>query len=487
MTSSQNTQVEQTAAAIKHNPFSANNLASSASAIKRQQATLATSQLQQLIEQMHSTKLGLQGPQGFQAVPVSFTPWQLSAKQFGAAQKLAQLLGQLQAKAAEDPDWLLAQTEQLASSDTVPGEIWRRLKTLSAKRRSGQNHSIKSRNLMLNRHDFLLDQHQQWRWVESNPIAAGMGPLNAAYLKLWQHHLQGHYAPNDATALQATLLAQAAIQQAQHTTTSPQQQPLMLIVVEANEDNIFDQQLLCNEVERLGVQVQRVTVAALLQAGFNSQQQLTWQQQRVDLLYWRTGYNPGTELDDNVWVFRTRLEQSAVAQCPTLAGQLTGSKWFQHQLTALILHNPAAVASQFGLSAADLRILQQAVVPSSAISDLTQAQAEQLIAQGYWYKTQQEGGGNVARGEDARQQLTKADSADLLMAPIDCFVRAEAFTSLRGGNTHISTGHITELGIFSLGTEALYGGYLCRTKDANSNEGGVHRGGAVLDLVLLQL
>lgn len=467
MTTVQNTSAQVTTSLYRHQPW-------------------APLKPEQINQQLRAAQLGLQGAEGFVPVPVSLTPWQLSTEQFAAAQKLAQLLGQLQAKAADEPDWLLAQTEQLVSSDTVPGEIWRRLKALSVKRRSGQNHSIKSRNLMLNRHDFLLDLHQQWRWVESNPIAAGMGPLNAAYLKLWQQHHDGHYAPNDATALQATLLAQAAILQAQQTTTSPQQQPLMLIVVEANEDNIFDQQLLCNEVERLGVQVQRVTVAALLQAGFNSQQQLFWQNQRVDLLYWRTGYNPTTELDDNVWLFRARLEQSAVTQCPTLAGQLTGSKWFQHQLTALSLNNPVAVATQFGLSSADLRLLQQAVVPSSAISDLTKAQAEQLITQGYWYKTQQEGGGNVARGEDARQQLTKADSADLLMAPIDCFVRPETFTSLRDGSTSVSAGRITELGIFTLGTDALYGGYLCRTKDANSNEGGVHRGGAVLDLVLLQ-
>lgn len=467
MTTVQNTSAQVTTSLYRHQPW-------------------APLKPEQINQQLRAAQLGLQGAEGFVPVPVSLTPWQLSTEQFAAAQKLAQLLGQLQAKAADEPDWLLAQTEQLVSSDTVPGEIWRRLKALSVKRRIGQNHSIKSRNLMLNRHDLLLDRKLRWRWVESNPIAAGMGPLNAAYQQLWQQHLQGHYAPNDATALQARLLAQEAILQAQQSTTSHQQQPLMLIVVEANEDNIFDQQLLCDEVERLGVQVQRVTVAALLQASFNSQQQLIWQKQRVDLLYWRTAYNPGTELDNNVWLFRARLEQSAVTQCPTLAGQLTGSKWFQHRLTALILHNPAAVASQFGLSGADLRLLQQAVVPSSAVSDLSQAQAEQLIAQGYWYKTQQEGGGNVARGEDARQQLAKADSADLLMAPIQCFVRAEAFTSLRGGNTRISLGHITELGIFSLGTDALYGGYLCRTKDANSNEGGVHRGGAVLDLVLLQ-
>jgi hypothetical protein len=125
-------------------------------------------------------------------------------------------------------------------------------------------------------------------------------------------------------------------------------------------------------------------------------------------------------------------------------------------------------------------------VPSYAVAELKTEAAEALIAQGYWYKTQQEGGGNVARGKAASDKLTNADSADLLMAPINAVVRQETLTSLRHGNAAMATEHISELGIFSLGDEALYGGYLCRTKPAKNNEGGVHRGGAVLDTILLR-
>ncbi len=475
MTTVQNTSAQVTTSLYRHQPW-------------------APLKPEQINQQLRAAQLGLQGAEGFVPVPVSLTPWQLSTEQFAAAQKLAQLLGQLQAKAATTPDWLLAQTEQLAKSNTVPGEIWRQLAAI--KQQNGGQLHLRSRNIMLNRHDFLLDQQSKWRWVESNPVAAGMGPLNAAYLQLLQQHLDATFASNNATRLQAALLAQAAQQaalKAQPGTTEAQRltpdglpnTALMLMVVEANEDNIFDQQLLCHEVTRLGVQVQRVTAPELQQASINQQHQLIWQQQRVDLIYWRTGYNPSAELDQHFWLFRATLEQSAVAQCPTLAGQLTGSKWFQHRLTTLLLTTPELIAARFGLTAVELRLLQQAVVPSFALAELTTAQAVQHINQGFWYKTQQEGGGNVARDEAAKAQLPKQDCADLLMAPIDARVRTEALTSLRQGKVAISSNHMTELGIFTLGLDALDGGYLCRTKAAQSSEGGIHRGGAVLDTVQL--
>jgi|GEM_PF-1556692 len=441
--------------------------------------------------QLNTQQLGLQSSSGFLPVPVSLTPWQLGAAQFAKAQRLATLLGQIQSKAAIQPQWLLTLLEGLKQSQTVPGQIWRTLRSLYADNtsRTPATTNSTSRNLMLNRHDFLLDQQHQWKWVESNPVAAGMGPLNDRYLtvlqtqELKQQHVR--YAPNEAITTQAKLLAQAAFASALQLPTADSGVPLMLIVVEADEDNIFDQKLLCDGVERLGVRVKRVTISDLLKTEFTDDEHLHWQTQRVDLIYWRTGYNPSADLTGKFWQFRARLEQAAVMQCPNLAGQLTGSKWFQHQLTALLLANPQEVTEQFGIEAAEVALLIQAMVPSYAVCELKTDKAEALIAQGYWYKTQQEGGGNVARGQAALAKLTNADRADLLMAPINAGLRREALTSLRHGKATIATDHISELGIFSLGEEAGYGGYLCRTKPAQNNEGGVHRGGAVLDVIQL--
>lgn len=445
----------------------------------------------QISQQLYTQQLGLQNASGFMPVPVSLTPWQLDSVQFARAQRLATLLGQIQSGAAANPQWLLALLEGLQHSQTVPGHIWRTLRRIYPQdpRQTPATTNKTNRNLMLNRHDFLLDQQQQWKWVESNPIAAGMGPLNDRYLavlqkqELRQQNLD--FAPNDAIPTQAKLLAQAAHVSALQHGSAGSEVPLMLIVVEEDEDNIFDQKLLCDQVGRLGVLVARVTIKDLIQSKFDDDNHIHWQAKRVDLIYWRTGYNPSVDLTDNFWRFRARLERAAVMQCPNLAGQLTGSKWFQHQFTALLLANPQKVTEHFGMRAEDTVLLTQALVPSYAVSELQTATAAELIAQGYWYKTQQEGGGNVARGQDALDKLTNTDNADLLMAPINAVLRREALTSLRHGKTTVTTEHISELGIFSLGEEAWYGGYLCRTKPAQNNEGGVHRGGAVLDVITL--
>lgn len=445
----------------------------------------------QINQQLYSQQLGLQSNSGFVPVPVSLTPWQLAPAQFAMAQQLARLLGQIQSSAAANPQWLLPLLEGLQLSHTVPGQIWRTLRGIYLDETDLPTVTTKhtNHNLMLNRHDFLLDQQQQWKWVESNPIAAGMGPLNDRYLAvmqtqdLQQQHLS--YAPNDAITTQAKLLAEAAFASALQVEITRCGEPLMLIVVEADEDNIFDQQLLCDEVRRLGVRVERVTIKDLIGCEFDGSEHLRWQTQRVDLIYWRTGYNPSADLTDAFWQFRARLEQAPVMQCPNLAGQLTGSKWFQHQFTALLLADPQQVCEHFGIDAKELAVLKEAVVPSYAVNELKTETAEALIAQGFWYKTQQEGGGNVARGPAASDKLTHTDSADLLMAPINAVVRQETLTSLRHGTAAVTTEHISELGIFSVGEQAVYGGYLCRTKPAKNNEGGVHRGGAVLDVIKL--
>lgn len=447
---------------------------------------LTTQVRQQLIRQ----QLGLKTKAGFEPVPVSLTPWKLSKAQFAKAQQLATLLGHVQASAAANPEWLLALLAKLEFSQSVPGQIWRTLRNIypAGAESTSSTQLVVNRNLMLNRHDFMLDQQQQWQWVESNPIAAGMGPLNAQYLALIAQYRPGSYAANDAVKVQATLLADAAIAQSRtHKSTTHQstthRASLMLIVVEGDEDNIFDQRLLCDEVQRLGVRVERVTISELMQSELSGDNQLLWQTQPVDLLYWRTGYNPSAELNDDYWHFRARLESTAVSQCPTLLGQLTGSKWFQHQFSKALLHDSTTVAAIFAIAPDEVNLLKQAVVQSFGVSELSAARIKELITAGYWYKTQQEGGGNVARGQAALDKSNQADHADILMAPINAAIRQEAFTSLRRNNTTVTTEHISELGIFSLGDAADYGGYLCRTKPAQNNEGGVHRGGAVLDVI----
>jgi len=434
---------------------------------------------------LQQQSLGLHDPrQGFKAAPVSLTPWQLSHQRWQQVQQAAHTLGLLLEKIAKDRSWLLRETAALNHSDSVPGAIWRAMKSIDAK-------EIRTRQVSLSRHDFILDQQNQWRWVESNPIAAGMGPLNQRWQQLYQSQQPATtLAANPAIETQAALLAQATSEQARLNLTNKNAPlpPVLVMVVEAQEDNIYDQQLLAQAIEEQQVSVLRLTFEQLQQCNINVQHQLSLPDGRImHLLYWRTGYNPVDHANDAQLAFRARLEQVKIAQCPSLSAQLTGSKWLQHRLSNLLLDpkQRQLLAAHFELTQKELHILQSLCLPSFAVNELTELRLHALLKQGYWYKKQQEGGGNVARFAQALQWYQQRDQADILMAPIEASIRTEPLSKHLQGEHVQHQGHISELGIFTLGSQAIYGGYLCRTKAAQSLEGGVHRGGAVLDLLQL--
>ena len=410
--------------------------------------------------------------------PVSLTPYPLSAALWQQAQQAAQLLGLLQLRVAAQQDWLLQQLEPLQADASLPGQLAQLLRQAPPGR---------ARGVSLQRHDFILDRSQQWRWVESNPIAAGMGPLNELWLSLLEKQQPGAYADNPATSTQARLLFDAAAALAGGST------PNIVFVVEPHEDNVFDQQLLATALQQAGAKVQRLTLAQLQQllARNPADQHILYdaQQQPVHLLYFRTGYNMADYPSPDLLTLRLQLEQLDLLLCPTLSQQLAGSKWLQLRLSQY-LQQPtrhAEFAAQFGFTLAQTRQLAALTVPMAAVDELSETEVSARIAAGWWYKRQAEGGGNVARAEQASLwcQQRQPGAGDVLMAPIEALIRTEALDKLVRGQWQSARGHISELGIFSLGEPADYGGYLLRTKAAQSLEGGVHKGFAVLDSVVL--
>lgn len=428
---------------------------------------------------MQQADLGLLGPDGrWMPAPVSLTPYQLSPAQWQQAQQAAQLLGLLQLRAAEQQDWLLQRLEPLHAAASLPGQLAHLLR---------QGPPSRARGVSLQRHDFILDSNQQWRWVESNPIAAGMGPLNELWLSLLAQQQPGAYADNPATSSQARVLFEAAAKLAEGSV------PNIVFVVEPHEDNVFDQQLLANALQQAGAKVQRLTLDQLQQlvtdnpAGQHSLHDA--QQQPVHLLYFRTGYNMADYPSPGLLTLRLQLEQFDLLLCPTLSQQLVGSKWLQLKLSQY-LQQPARhaeFAAQFGFSLTETQQLAALTVPMAAVDELSETEVSARIAAGWWYKRQAEGGGNVARAQQASlwYQQRQPGAGDVLMAPIDAQVRPELLDKLVRGQWQSAQGHISELGIFSLGEAADYGGYLLRTKAAQSLEGGVHKGFAVLDSVVL--
>ena len=286
-----------------------------------------------LAASMTKLKLGMLNKQSeFQPVPVALQPWFLTKKQWQQATQAAVLLGRLLAAVAKDAEFLLQQFQPVLLGDSLPA-------TLAAAYAQQQQQALPQRAgaVFLMRHDLMLNEQQQWQWIESNSIAAGMGPLSAQLTALLQPE-QPELAPNNATELQAALLYQAALQQAQKRGCLT---PHIVFVVEAQEDNIFDQQLLADALIKRGAVVQRGTMAELYQQQLPAQQgagkaavideasAVTLNGSRVDLLYFRTGYNPADFANAQELAWRCQLQQQDVLLCPDLPTQLAGSKWLQ--------------------------------------------------------------------------------------------------------------------------------------------------------------
>ena len=423
-------------------------------------------------QQLKQLQLGLKDQQGqFRAVPVSLTPWQLSKTQWQKAQQYSQLLGRLLLAVSRDTHWLQQQLCNLASNNLLtalaaqPGAFVQQQPALP-----------------LMRHDFMLDKQGQWRWVESNTIAAGMGPLNQQLTQL----LQADYpalAANPAIGQQAKALYQAALTLRRQFEAGA---PLIVFVVEPQEDNMYDQLLLQQALEQLGARVQRVTLQQLTQASITPQQRLQLSDlAQVDLLYYRTGYNLSDYSSPEALRLRSKLQRLNLVQCPDLPLQLAGSKWIQASLSQLLLSGSTLPLKRWGLTLAEIYQLRQLIMPLIPIAALSATQVRRCIDKGWIVKSQHEGGGSVYRGADALSQLNRSDDSLLIMAPIDAYIRTEAVRLLRNDGLTVQRATLSELGMFTVGDTHQYGGYLLRSKAATTLEGGVHRGGAALDSITI--
>lgn len=434
--------------------------------------TLQPTQYQYQLQQL---QLGLLDANGqFQPAPVSLTPWQLSTSLWQQALTLSQLLGRLMLAASTDVRWLKQAVQTLP-----PGSLFAELAALP----EAFHRNLPAVPLM--RHDLLLDNNSQWRWVESNTIAAGMGPLNQQLGRLLDS-IHQPLADNPAVAQQAHTLYKAARALRSQYDSAP---AVIVFVVEPAEDNLFDQLLLQQALQQLGARVLRSTLFELTQAQLDqhSRLQLTCGT-AVDLLYYRTGYNLSDYASPEQLALRGSLQHARLLQCPDIPLQLAGSKWIQAKLSMMLLSGRDDTLSGWGFNTADCGLLRQAVMPMYALTAASQLRALRDINRGWLLKSQQEGGGGIWRGSEARQLVLSAPSttaALLLMAPIDQYVRSEPVRLLRHSEISYQLATVSELGLFSVGTNNQYGGYLLRSKPATELAGGVHRGSAVLDTVAL--
>ena len=424
-------------------------------------------------------QLGLRDGEGrLQHSPLTLLPWPLDSVRWQQATDVARALGQRLVALAADTAALGKALAPILAGASLPARLFHAMQTIDPARRRAL-----AVNMM--RVDLLQDVQQQWRLVEANTIAAGMGPFSEGLVNLqkeiWPElqpllrlQTQPDWLPNPVTAALAEALLEAA-----RTIAGATSQPLsILFVVEPHEDNIFDHRKLARALEQQGARVLRMTLAQLAQRRDRHREPELWLQDvgQIHALYYRTGYNLADYLDDQgqtapLLALRAELETLRVAHAPTIALQIASAKavqvhWYQQ---------PQQDAARIALD-----------LPQQFITH----PIPQAIDWQHWLlKSQGEGGGNVLQGLAIPARLAELSPQErhdwLLMRRIDVQVCAEPIPVLRHGHIRMVPSLVSELGVFVTGAALRTEGYLLRSKPVLALETGVHRGEGCLDALAI--
>lgn len=320
----------------------------------------------------------------------------------------------------------------------------------------------------------------------------------------------------DAAALAEGLSAGVAAYRQYRGLSAVSSRPLVLLfVVQPGERNVMDQRKL--EIafrEQTGgqVPVRRVTLAELAErcsvvgwAGSTASSSggpgedtgvlLYEGQEEVALVYYRAAYTPEDHPTEVEWRARALAEVSIAIKCPSIGYHLAGTKKVQQALArpgqVERFVKEEGVAAKLRACFAGLWSLD----PTESDPDTSSAIAHARSAcEGYVMKPQREGGGNNMYGQDIARALAGPGSGGLKAEDLAGYILMERVWPVPApaifirGTEHACAPALCELGIYGVflgdGQQIKVNkaaGHLLRTKVANSDEGGVAAGFAVLD------
>lgn len=449
--------------------------------------------------------------------PFSIAPMMMERKVFQHLRKVTPLITKLINNVSEDHDFLQSSLQDMAKADPFFG----RLLSLHQQAHGNSEHRLTParKPLLLMRTDFMDDRQHGAKVIEFNGIAAGMAPFGQratefhAYMKNqwpnvyreWSEDNLSTPAENQGLEQLAYGIAQAATKvQAAFTADATQPKPTFLMVVQENEDNVYDQHLLEVALQHKGIRTVRRTFEQLstqLSTGDNQRLMLA-DIGAIDVVYLRAGYQYSDYYsparDEPVCcqtLSQTRLfiEQHHVAVNATFSQQLATSKTMQMLLTVM----PAEKYARWGLNLAEAELVKSVLADMKPINPETITWFNTQADKQEWVlKNQGEGGGHCVFGEDISDKLNQLapDEHDAwaLMSRLYPHEREVPTITVRDNAQVQVDDLVSEIGLFTAyydGAPATeldgYAGYLIRSKPASENEGGIHSGKGVLDSLTL--
>ena len=436
----------------------------------------------------------------------SFTPALIQRERFELLKSTVPLMGKLIHGVSEQHDFL-----QAAIAPLCEGDIF--FASLNALHQEiHQSGTIAQRiPMLLMRTDFMDDAKHGPRLIEFNGIAAGMGPFGQrahelhGYLQLqwpaafqhWSETSPLELVPNAALEQLAKGIAEAAKQV--RAESGEEGLPLFLMVVQPDEDNVYDQHLLEEAIRKEGVRTVRRTFRQLHDqfASGNNHRLLLDDLGGVDAIYMRAGYQHGDyraeDLDNDhccsvLGKVRVMMEQHRVAINATVSQQLATSKRVQMLLSAMATEE----LQQFGLTEEETFKVKPFLGEMIPVDTESATWFAQQDSHKWVLKNQGEGGGHCVFDADILPRLQSLKPAEFsawsLMRRLHPRHRSRPALIVRQGEATVIDDLISELGMFTLHLNGKsltnaqgYAGYLIRSKPATASEGGVHSGQGAVD------
>ena len=427
--------------------------------------------------------------------PFSLSAAPIAAEKFREIRETASLLSRVTFAISEDHDFVSNVIGPVAESSP----FFNRLLEMHHMTRHAQREP-----LLLMRSDFMGDAHHGPQLVEMNGVAAGMGPFGQrtqemhSYLKSnwsavyrqWSTTPQAPLIENPAIDALAEAIAEAAFRiSRQH--DSPNS-PLFLMVIQQDEDNVFDQHMLEHALQARGVRTARRTLEELSSDAYtgSNDRLLLRDLGPVDSVYFRTGYAFKDYMEKSeeaccrkLTETRAFIEQHHVSVNATVSQQLATSKRMQLVLSQMSL----ADLSHFGLSEAEAAQVKSVLPRMLPVGEGTYAEIQAQNPADWVLKNQGEGGGHCLADQALLDRLGQLSSEEypawVLMQRLFPKSYGPALV-VAEGQAQIVDQLVSEVGIFTVQMRhelPSYGGYLVRSKPADELEGGVHSGKGVLN------
>ncbi len=440
----------------------------------------------------------------------TLAPNMIEAKRFDTLKKSVPLFAKLIHAISEDTDFI----KRAISPITKGSAFFAALLDMHQKIHSSSS-CAKRIPLLIMRSDFMDDELTGPKLVECNAIAAGMAPFGQRIYELhrylanqwplpfekWAHKAEVDLIENHALARLSQGIACAAIDIKNY--FSDGGKPTFVMVVQENEDNVYDQHLLEHALQEKGIRTVRRTFRELhegLSSGENDRLLLKGIG-AVDCIYLRAGYqfedyettdSIGSACCEALMQTRIMIEKHYVAVNATVAQQLASSKRVQMLLSSSDAH----FLTQFGLSLEEAHGVKDLLGEMNCVDEQSISKVLATSANDWVLKNQGEGGGHCVFSDDIIPHLAKLSPDEYqgwsLMKRLYPKPRNETAYVVRKGEIYNIDDLISEIGLFTvhfagkpMTDEEGYAGYLIRSKSSETTEGGVHSGMGALDSLAL--